>query len=503
MAPVDAPERPRQAVHEPVDRAAEARPGPRLGLRLLLADVLATLGAWGAVLVVPTLDGTGPLSPVVATATTLGITLVTLLLVRRNRLHQARVAAIPAEELRRLARVAVSAVVLTLLLGAYGPAVPVAAALAGGALSFLAHLVARTGYRHWVDGQRRRGLLRRRVVLVGCTDDAEAMLTTLADQPELGWEVCGAVGDAARAEALGLAHLGGVTEAVRATRDAGAGGAIVMASSMDPGALNHVVRELSEAGLHVHISSGLQGISHQRLRTLAIGHEPLLYLEPRDLARWQHVVKRTMDVVLASVALVLSLPVLLLAMLAIRLDSPGPALFRQVRVGHRGEPFAILKLRTMTTDAEARLASLLDDNARKGPLFKATSDPRVTRIGAILRATSLDELPQLWNVLTGSMSLVGPRPALPEEVDQFDAELRQRTLVQPGITGLWQVEARDNPSFGPYRRLDLHYVENWSVGLDLAILVMTVGAVVGRGLRAITPTRARRTSVGARAAVLD
>jgi lipopolysaccharide/colanic/teichoic acid biosynthesis glycosyltransferase len=158
----------------------------------------------------------------------------------------------------------------------------------------------------------------------------------------------------------------------------------------------------------------------------------------------------------------------------VKLGDRGPVLFRQQRVGLDGATFDVLKFRTMRVDAEEQLAKLEAANERNGPLFKMERDPRVTRVGRFLRETSFDELPQLVNVLRGEMSLVGPRPALPSEVERFEPELRQREQVPPGITGLWQVEARDNPSFEAYRRLDLFYVENWSITLDLRIKLGTV-----------------------------
>jgi len=161
-------------------------------------------------------------------------------------------------------------------------------------------------------------------------------------------------------------------------------------------------------------------------------------------------------------------------------EDRGPLFFKQVRIGRKGRPFTVYKFRTMVVDAEARLKELEEANERRGPLFKMTRDPRITRIGKFLRDSSLDELPQLINVVRGQMSLVGPRPALPSEVAQFDVELRDRLKVKPGLTGLWQVEARDNPSFDAYRRLDLYYVENWSVSLDLIIMLATVEHVIAR-----------------------
>jgi lipopolysaccharide/colanic/teichoic acid biosynthesis glycosyltransferase len=193
-----------------------------------------------------------------------------------------------------------------------------------------------------------------------------------------------------------------------------------------------------------------------------------------------------MDIVGAGVALLFALPVLAIAAVAIKLNDRGPVLFRQQRLGKDGKTFMLLKLRTMQTDAESKLADLVGENERDGPLFKLDVDPRVTRPGRILRATSLDELPQLFNVLKGEMSLVGPRPPLASEYDQFDDELRQRQQLIPGITGLWQLEARDNPSFRAYRRLDLYYLRNWSISLDLMILLLTVYQVL---IRAVTPSR--------------
>jgi lipopolysaccharide/colanic/teichoic acid biosynthesis glycosyltransferase len=174
--------------------------------------------------------------------------------------------------------------------------------------------------------------------------------------------------------------------------------------------------------------------------------------------------------------------VLAVAAILIKARDRGPVFFRQTRIGRDGEPFTVLKLRTMCADAEARLEEVKALNERSGPLFKMEHDPRVTPVGRILRATSIDELPQLFNVLSGRMSLVGPRPALPDEVATFDAELLGRLQVRPGITGLWQVEARDNPSFDSYRRLDLFYVENWSLLLDIVVLIDTVPAVIERAV---------------------
>jgi lipopolysaccharide/colanic/teichoic acid biosynthesis glycosyltransferase len=254
---------------------------------------------------------------------------------------------------------------------------------------------------------------------------------------------------------------------------------------MRPQTRNALVKQLVARGIHVHLSPGIQGFTYRRLRMVPIAYEPLLYLEPPDHSPFQLFLKRALDLVLSTIVLVIFAIPLAILMAFVRLQDGGPAIFKQERVGRNGELFTFLKLRTMVVDAEAKRAAIADTNERNGPLFKATDDPRVTRLGRILRATSLDELPQLINVLRGDMSLVGPRPCLPSEAAEFDDALSLRYEVRPGVTGLWQVEARDNPVFRAYRRFDLFYVENWTVGLDLVILVLTVQNVISRGVSAV------------------
>lgn len=190
------------------------------------------------------------------------------------------------------------------------------------------------------------------------------------------------------------------------------------------------------------------------------------------------VVKASLDFVLALVLLLLVTPLLLVLMAAIRADSSGSALFRQTRVGKNGRLFSVYKLRTMVTDAEELKAGLMAQNEYDGLLFKMRNDPRVTRFGAFLRRTSLDELPQLLNVVRGEMSLVGPRPALPDEVAQMDEWTQRRHLVRPGITGLWQVSGRSNLGWDEARALDTHYAESWTLTGDLVILARTAKVVI-------------------------
>lgn len=188
-------------------------------------------------------------------------------------------------------------------------------------------------------------------------------------------------------------------------------------------------------------------------------------------------VKVVVERALALVLLVLAAPVLGVLVALVRADSPGPAVFRQVRIGRDGQPFTMLKLRTM---ALAPMALPEAVNDADGCLFKLREDPRVTRVGACLRRLSLDELPQLVNVVRGEMALVGPRPPLPEEVERYDDDARRRLVVTPGLTGLWQVSGRSDLSWADTVRLDVRYVDNWSLGLDARILALTVRAVLGR-----------------------
>jgi exopolysaccharide biosynthesis polyprenyl glycosylphosphotransferase len=195
------------------------------------------------------------------------------------------------------------------------------------------------------------------------------------------------------------------------------------------------------------------------------------------------VLKRTIDIVGASIGLVLASPLLAAVALALRVTEGSPILFRQTRTGLHGRPFTMLKFRSMVTDAEQRLQEVAHLNERNGVAFKARNDPRMTPLGRWLRKTSIDELPQLWNVLTGSMSLVGPRPPLPREVAEYDVWHRRRLSMKPGITGLWQVEARHEPDFDRWVEHDLIYIDGWSIWLDLKILARTLPALLAHGGR--------------------
>jgi len=285
----------------------------------------------------------------------------------------------------------------------------------------------------------------------------------------------------------------------------GATGAVLVTSGLPGDEVDRLTRELLQQGLHVQVSAGLWRVGHSRLHVAPLAHEPFFSLKAAGLSPAQLRVKRGLDLAVALPAIVLLTPILFLVALAVKLQDGGPVLFRQARVGRNGKPFTLLKFRTMAVGAEARLDELLAQNERNGPLFKMDDDPRVTRVGRFLRASSLDELPQFFNVVGGSMSMVGPRPALPLEVATFDDDLLGRHSLPPGITGLWQIEARDNPSFYAYRHLDLFYVENWSCALDLMVLAGTAPNLLARSVRTVlgrsTTTEPALQVVGERARI--
>jgi exopolysaccharide biosynthesis polyprenyl glycosylphosphotransferase len=371
------------------------------------------------------------------------------------------------------------------LLGALATAS--AAALLGDVVSrrwfgvfLVVGVVFMTAERELVRMVRIRRLLqgkgRRRIVLVGGNRETSELRRTIEQDPTLGYELVGFV-------ALPVAdRRDPARSAVAKVRQAATRGdadlVLLSSSAVDPDTANRMLRDLTEDGLDVELSSTLFDVSTERLFVRPLGRFPIVSIRRIERTGWRGLAKRTFDVLVASFTLVVTSPILAIAAIAVKLDSPGPVLFRQWRVGAGDRPFNILKLRTMVVDAEDRLAGLLAANEADGPLFKMRADPRVTRVGRFLRRSSIDELPQLWNVLRGEMSLVGPRPALPREAERWDEEVRARLRVRPGITGAWQVSGRSSTTFDEYARLDLYYVYNWSLANDVAILLRTVPAVL-------------------------
>ncbi|MFM2071259.1 MAG: hypothetical protein RLZZ623_1522 [Actinomycetota bacterium] len=468
---------------------------PNLRRRLVVLDSIALLLSWLPVLIWKYSAGMQlwKLTIVEAVLFTSGLALL-----MQQGLYLARVASSRAEEIRRIVR---SSIVLGVLQAGLLKLMGVELAgrwlLAGPAVSVFLLLWFRGGYRAWLSAQRASGHHLRDVVVVGVNADAADLVDLLRDHPEAGFRVRGVVGDPSLAAVHGMSalHIGRTSELLTLLDRTGIRGVITVAGALPARQLTPLIGELEHAGIHIQVSTGLHGMSHRRLRATPVAYQSLYYLEPSDTTDPQLLVKRVLDLVLAVPVLVLAAPLMLLIAIIIKATDRGPVLFKQHRVGRNGVEFDMFKFRSMVIDAEAQLSALTDDNERLGPLFKLEHDPRVTPIGRFLRATSLDELPQLINVLWGEMSIVGPRPALPSEVAQFDDRLLDRLQMPPGITGLWQVEARDNPHFGAYRRLDLFYVDNWSLNLDFVILVATFEQVLSKAWRSLAGDRSQAAVV--------
>ncbi|WP_084701226.1 sugar transferase [Cryptosporangium arvum] len=331
--------------------------------------------------------------------------------------------------------------------------------------------------------QRRRGLCMHRAVVLGTSRQVQVFAQQLRREPYHGMSVVGcclpvgvAVGDS---DVVDVPVYGAFDDVLRAIIDADADTLIVLPSpDIDPAAMRALSWDLEGTGVDLILANALLDVTGPRTSIRPVDGLPLLHVEPASLTGARRVVKRIFDVVVSGLLLVCASPMLLAVALAVRLSSKGPALFMQTRVGKDGREFRLYKFRSMYLDAEERLAELQHQNEHNGILFKIRDDPRVTKLGKHLRRFSIDELPQLINVLKGDMSLVGPRPPLPREVAQYAHDVRRRLAVIPGLTGLWQVSGRSNLSWEDSVRLDLRYVENWSLSFDLVILLRTFVAVV-------------------------
>jgi exopolysaccharide biosynthesis polyprenyl glycosylphosphotransferase len=325
---------------------------------------------------------------------------------------------------------------------------------------------------------RTRGHSLRPIVLVGANAEAESFCELLDADPWLGYRIVGVVDDGDAHELSGHRVLGRSEDTLEVARTTGATGVVVATTAVTAVSSNRLVRELVEAGVHVELSSSLRDIGAERLAVRPLGACPVIYVEPVRRGGWRAAAKRTFDVTGAALALIALAPLLAAIAIGIKLDGTGGILFSQIRVGKDGKEFRVYKFRTMIEHAEDMLNHLRDRNQADGPLFKLRDDPRVTRIGRLLRRFSFDELPQLWNVLRGEMSLVGPRPALYSEMDHWAPDVRSRLRVRPGLTGMWQVSGRSDLSFKDYVRHDLYYVDNWTLWRDLAIVAKTIPVVL-------------------------
>ena len=329
--------------------------------------------------------------------------------------------------------------------------------------------------------QRKRGYDRVYVVVAGTGKAARQHVDELRAHPEWGLEVRGLLSEAPKLavdEIAGLKILGALSDLPGLLKREVVDEVHFAVSRRTLERLDEAVRVCDDMGVTVRIVMHLLAKLNSRPSLEHLAGASLLTLSstPRDEAAL--VLKRVFDVFASAIALVAASPILLLAALAVKLSSAGPAIFRQKRSGMNGRVFTLYKFRTMVRDAETRRAELEAKNEMDGPVFKMKDDPRVTKVGRALRKLSIDELPQLWNVLRGDMSIVGPRPPIPAEVEKYERWQRRRLSMRPGITCIWQVSGRNAVDFKRWMEMDLEYIDHWSLGLDLKIILKTIPAVL-------------------------
>ncbi len=418
------------------------------------------------------------------------VVMVWMVLLSAFRTRDPRIAGVGGDEYRRLVTASLVTGALVAVT-AYAASIDIARGYVAIAfpVGLLLLVVGRKVVRTRLAARRAAGDRLMDVLLVGDLEDVRYVGRRIACSPGAGYRVRAVVtdcepsgsevplGSATATATATVPVVGRVADVLDLARTSGVA-AVVVAGAIAGGheRLRRLGWQLEELGVELVVSSPIADVAAGRVHERPVDGLPLMHVETPVYTR--RFGKRMLDVVGAGVGLMLLSPVFAVLALVIRLDDGGPVFFRQTRVGRGATEFSILKFRTMCTDAEARMAALHRENEGAGPLFKMKDDPRVTRVGAFLRRTSLDELPQLWNVLVGTMSLVGPRPALPREVALYEDFADRRLLVTPGITGLWQVSGRSDLDWADGVRLDLHYVENWSFVHDLVILARTIPSVL-------------------------
>lgn len=338
--------------------------------------------------------------------------------------------------------------------------------------------------RRFLAWKRAHGRLLRRTIVVGSNEEAASILRVLLLNPSQGLRPIGCLASS-RQEVLTLDYcselvpqLGAARDLPSIVREHDVDTVIIASSAFDHDVLARMIAELRGFDVSIHVSSGLFEVLTSRVLVREIAGVPLVTVRAVSLSAGNLVTKRIFDIIVASAVVLVGLPLWLFVAVGIYADNPGPIFYRQRRVGKDGTEFDMLKFRSMCVDADARLNALREVNEATGPLFKMKDDPRITRIGKWMRKFSIDEFPQLLNVLSGEMSLVGPRPPLPVETATYSEQDWRRMEVPPGMTGLWQVSGRSSLTFDEMVRLDLFYIENWSVGFDLSLMLRTIPAVL-------------------------
>lgn len=352
-------------------------------------------------------------------------------------------------------------------------------------VGLLGLMLNRLCWRKVAARQRRAGRYLTSVLVVGRRDSAEEIMRCFGRDPAVGYRVVGVYTpygaaeetefDTADTDLPPLVEESSVLDAVRAT---GADTVAIAATEhLGTKGINDLLWKLAPLGVDMVVTPGFVDVADQRISIRPVANLPLLHLEKPQYDRANSLAHAAFDFFFAAAALLAVCPLMIATALAVKLTSRGPIFYKSERIGLNGKPFSMIKFRSMYVDADKDLDELLTANDGAGPLFKMREDPRVTPVGRILRKYSLDELPQFFNVITGDMSVVGPRPPLRVEVERYDGKVRRRLLVRPGVTGLWQVSGRSDLSWDESVRLDLSYVENWSMVQDLLIIKKTISAV--------------------------
>jgi exopolysaccharide biosynthesis polyprenyl glycosylphosphotransferase len=359
--------------------------------------------------------------------------------------------------------------------GAFISRIEIAATLI---LTFILVAMRRMIQRHMMYKRYREGIETRNVLILGAGRVAHALRNHLVSLDHLGFRFKGFVAitdEEVKSEDVDI--VGDFRNCLTLARTLFVD-EIFLSVPADKKFVLGLVQDARAAGIDVRVVPDLYDGLAWNAPVEYVGQFPTIPLHRRDFPIGAYLVKRALDLTIASLGLIALSPIMAAIAIGVRLDSPGPIFYAAKRIGRKGRTFDCYKFRTMVTNADKLKADLEHMNERKGILFKIVNDPRITRFGARLRKYSLDELPQLYNVVRGDMSLVGPRPPIASEVEQYDLSHLRRLDVLPGLTGLWQVEARQDPSFDSYISLDTAYVENWSLSLDLKILARTVGVVI-------------------------
>ncbi|MET0725516.1 MAG: sugar transferase [Leifsonia sp.] len=472
----------------PVTRSAAVESGRlwrrRYQHRLLGTDIAVVVGAVAAIAALTSVLSTGTLAGGPATWLVAGVVLaVWLFTLAAFRTRDPRVIGIGLTEYKRLASSSLAA--------AGGLAIIFLAAKADAAQPFILFafplgLIALLGerwlWRKWLLRMRTVGHYLSRAVVVGNREDVEYVIGRISANFGASYAVVGAIVDDGGMGAVGkdgVPIVGTLADAANAASRLNADAVIVAGQPSEDGDyIRRLGWQLEGTDAELVLSRRLTDVAGPRIHFRPVEGLPLIHVEIPTFDGGKHALKRAVDVALSACALLVLAPVFLVIAIAIRMDDGGPVLFRQERCGRSGQTFRMIKFRSMVTTAESDLAALRAQNEGAGVLFKLHDDPRVTRVGRVLRKYSLDELPQIWNILIGEMSIVGPRPPLPAEVDAYETDVHRRLYIKPGLTGMWQVNGRSDLDWDESVRLDLYYVENWSLTGDLVIMWRTLKVLV-------------------------